>query len=393
MNRARLIRTCRELLKKQYERRNAPKSVMETIESALDPDVLTIGFARRFASYKRSYLLLKDADRLEALIASKKHPVQIIFSGKAHPRDREGKDLIQRLIEFARKDSVRHRVVFLENYDPHIARHLVQGADVWLNTPRRPMEACGTSGMKAALNGVLNVSVLDGWWSEGYSETTGWRIGNGEEYDDHQYQDSVESQAVYNALENDVIPLFYDRKNGGGIPVKWIKMMKASMKMIIQRFSSHQMVGEYVKRFYLPASDRLGELSKNNAAEAKELSAQRNRLLSYWHHVKVKNPYMEMRDRFHVGDTVEVTTEVFLGELKPDEVVVDLYYGPLRSVEKLESSKIVKMTVKEELGLGAYIYHCNLLCDFSGRYGFTTRVSPHGDDWVRFTPGLLTWAG
>ena len=393
MNRARLIRTCRELMKKQYERRNAPRVVMENIETALDPDVLTIGFARRFASYKRSYLILEDLERLEALITSGKHPVQIIFSGKAHPKDREGKDLIQRIIEFVRKESVRHRVIFLENYDPHIARHLVQGADIWLNTPRRPMEACGTSGMKAALNGVLNMSVLDGWWCEGYSEETGWRIGNGEAYDDHQYQDAIESQALYNVLENDVIPLFYDRKNGGGIPVKWIKMMKASMKMAVQRFSSHQMVAEYSKRFYLPASDRLTELSKENAAEAKHLSTQRDRLLSHWNLIKVKNPYMEMRDRFHVGDTVEVTAEVFLGEIKPDEVVVDLYYGPLRSIEKLETSKIVNMTVKEDIGQGTYIYSCKLLCDFSGRYGFTTRVSPQGDDWVRFTPGLLTWAG
>ncbi len=393
MNRARLIRTCRELMRKQYDRRNAPKSVMEHIESVLDPDVLTIGFARRFASYKRSYLILKDPERLGALITSKKHPIQIIFSGKAHPKDREGKDLIQGMIEFARKESIRHRVVFLENYDPHIARHLVQGADVWLNTPRRPMEACGTSGMKAALNGVLNVSILDGWWAEGYSEETGWRIGNGEEYFDHDYQDAVESQAIYNILEDDVIPLFYDRKNGGGLPIKWIKKMKASMEMAIQRFSSHKMLAEYTRRFYQPASNRLMELTQKNALEAKDLSKQRVRLLSHWDQIKVKNPDMKMKNRFHVGDTVEVTTEVFLGELKPDEVVVSLYYGPLKSIEQLETSRVVKMTVEEDLERGAYLYSCRLLCDFSGRYGFTTQVSPQGDDWVKFTPNLLTWAG
>ena len=392
MNRARLIRTCRDQMQQQYERRNAPKSIMEHVETVLDPDILTIGFARRFASYKRSYLILKDPERLEAMITSKTRPVQFIFSGKAHPKDSEGKDLIQHLIHFARKESLRHRIVFLENYDPHIARHLVQGADIWLNNPRRPMEACGTSGMKAALNGVLNLSVLDGWWCEGYSDETGWRIGNGEEYNDHEYQDAVESQAIYNTLENDVIPLFYERKNGGGIPLNWIKMIKASMKMAIQRFSSHQMLAEYCKRFYLPASNRLNELLNESAAEAKQLSAQRDRLLSHWSRIKVKNPYMKMKDRFHVGDAIEVTTEVFLGALNQDEVVVDLYYGSLKTIEKLEKSKTVEMAVKEDLGEGSYIYTCTLPCDLSGRYGYTARVSPRGDDWVTFTPGLLTWA-
>jgi glycogen phosphorylase len=393
MNRARLIRTCREQMRKQYERRNAPKSIMEHIETVLDPDILTIGFARRFASYKRSYLILKDPERLEALIASKTRPIQFIFSGKAHPKDSEGKDLIQHLIHFARKESIRHRIIFLENYDPHIARHLVQGADIWLNNPRRPMEACGTSGMKAALNGVLNLSVLDGWWCEGYSEETGWRIGNGEEYNDHEYQDAVESQAIYNTLENEVIPLFYERKNGGGIPLNWVKMIKASMKMAIQRFSSHQMVAAYSKNFYLPASNRLNELLNGNAQEAKQLNIQRDRLLSHWGQIKVKTPYMKMKDRFHVGDAIEVTTEVYLGTLNPDEVVVDLYYGPLRTIEKLEESHTVEMAVKENLGEGSYIFTCTLPCDLSGRYGYTARVSPRGDDWVTFTPGLLTWAG
>ncbi|MGD8303876.1 MAG: alpha-glucan family phosphorylase, partial [Desulfobacterales bacterium] len=182
MNRSRLVRTCREQLVKQYTRRNAPRNVIEALESALDPNTLTIGFARRFATYKRAYLLFQDPQRLEAIVNSQKHPVQFIFAGKAHPKDEEGKDLIKKLFHFASKPELRDRIVFLEDYDMHLARHLLQGADVWLNTPRRPMEACGTSGMKAAINGVLNLSILDGWWCEGYSEERGWRIGNGEEY-------------------------------------------------------------------------------------------------------------------------------------------------------------------------------------------------------------------
>jgi starch phosphorylase len=235
MNRSRLVRTCREQLVKQYARRNAPRNVIETLESVLDQDTLTIAFARRFATYKRAYLLLQDPLRLESIVNSEKYPVQFIFAGKAHPKDNEGKDLIKKLFQFASKPEVRDKIIFLEDYDMHLARHLLQGADVWLNTPRRPFEACGTSGMKAAINGVLNVSILDGWWCEGYGQNTGWRIGNGEEYEDHAYQDAVESQALYNVLENEVIPCFYDRKNGD-LPSRWLQKMKASMTMAMKMF-------------------------------------------------------------------------------------------------------------------------------------------------------------
>ena len=391
MSRMRLIRDCRELMKIQYARRNAPKAVMDDIENVLDQDALTIGFARRFASYKRSYLLFKDPERLEALITSDTHPIQFIFSGKAHPRDQEGKDLIQRVIQFCGRKNLRHRVIFLENYDPHIARHLVQGADVWLSTPRRPMEACGTSGMKAALNGVLNVSTLDGWWCEGYSEETGWRIGNGEEYTDYAYQDVVESQSLYNILENDVIPLFYEKKNGG-VPSKWIKMMKASMKIAFQRFSSHKMVAEYGKRFYIPAARQLDDLIKNDAEEAKRLSAQRKRLQANWNKIYIKPPAIEIKEHFRVGDNIQVTAEVFLGELSPDEVVVEAYYGPLKTGEKITTSHVKPMTVQENRGEGNYFYGCALACEMSGCYGFTARITPNGDDWFKFTPSFLTWA-
>jgi len=196
LNRSRLVRTCREQLVKQYQRRNAPRKVLEAVEKALDPDILTIAFARRFATYKRAFLLIQDTERLEAIINHASAPVQFVFAGKAHPRDNEGKDLIKQLFQFANRPAVRERFVFLEDYDMHLARHLLQGSDIWLNTPRRPFEACGTSGMKAAINGALNFSILDGWWCEGYRETTGWSIGHGEEYDDHAYQDATESQAL-----------------------------------------------------------------------------------------------------------------------------------------------------------------------------------------------------
>ncbi len=391
MSRSRLIRTCRELMVKQYARRNAPRAMMLDAESILDPDVLTIAFARRFASYKRATLLLKDPERLEAIINSKTKPVQLIFAGKAHPKDNEGKEMIKRLIQFARTSSVRHRIAFLEDYDIHIGRHLIQGADVWLNTPRRPFEACGTSGMKAAVNGVLNVSILDGWWCEGYSKERGWRIGGGEEYSDDGYQDSVESQALYNVLENDVIPCFYERKNGD-VPEKWLGMMKASMKMAMKDFSARLMVEKYEKQFYLPAAKQHRLLQENNAEAARNLVAQHDRLRLQWDDIHIERPERETEGPFRVGESFRVKSEVNLGALRPDEVEVEIYYGNFKTIDMLTASDVEKMSVLEDYGNGKYLYGCTLRCRVSGRYGFTVRITPRGDDHLRFAPGLITWA-
>jgi starch phosphorylase len=391
MSRSRLIRTSRALMVKQYSRRNAPRSMMRDAESVLDQDILTIVFARRFATYKRAYLLLRDPERLEAMITSEDQPVQFIFAGKAHPRDNEGKDLIKRIIEFARRTKVRPRIAFLEDYDINIARHLVQGADVWLNTPRRPFEACGTSGMKAAANGGLNVSILDGWWCEGYTEETGWRIGNGEEFTDPAYQDSVESQALYNVLENEVIPCFYDRKNGD-IPVRWLKMMKASMGMAMQHFCTHVMISKYEALFYAPAARRLEFLTSDSAKEAVVFSKQYKRLDTLWSNINIETPVRETEGPYRVGDNFTVTAVVNLGELRPDEVNIELYYGPLKTVDMISESHYDEMTVKEDQGNGAYLYTCNITCAASGRYGFTVRAVPRGDDRIKFAPGRITWA-
>lgn len=391
IRRTNLIRMCRKYLGDQYGRRNAPLAVMKEVESVLDQNVLTICFARRFATYKRANLLLMDPERLEALITSQKYPVQFVFAGKAHPKDYEGKELIRRLIEFARRPKVRHRIAFIEDYDINIARLMVQGGDVWLNTPRRPFEACGTSGIKAAANGVLNVSILDGWWCEGYSEERGWRIGNGGEYNDQAYQDAIESHALYNVLENEVIPTFYERKEGKP-PVRWIRMMKESIKMAIRDFCSHRMVKEYNERFYEPMAKRMQGLIANNAQEAKDLVAQRRRLLDLWRHIRLESPEKNGRFLYRVGDNFRLTSKVYLGALRPDEVDVELYYGPFRSVDKLHSSNTEKMNVMEDLGNGEYMYACTVTCTQPGRYGFTTRATPRGDQWTKFFPGLITWA-
>ncbi len=391
MCRLRLVRNCREMMVQQYGRRNATLAIMEDIASVLDPDALTIAFARRFAAYKRAHLLFHDPARLEAILNNEKFPVQFIFSGKAHPRDNEGKAIIKRIIDFARNSALRHRIIFLEDYDPHIARHLVQGADVWLNTPRRPLEACGTSGMKAAINGVLNVSTLDGWWCEGYSETLGWKIGNGEEYSDAAYQDALESQALYNILENEVIPCFYNRKNGG-VSTKWLRMMKESMKMAFKYFNSHRMLREYEHRFYFPANKNFRNLLENKGEKAKQLVLQRNRLINLWREIRISHPTRHSSGPFRVGQLIPITAVVRLGQLQPEEVDVELYNGQQKSLDSISNGEKLTMAVQENLGNGEYLYGTTITCNTAGRFGFTARVLPHGDDWIKYTPELLTWS-
>ena len=391
MSRSRLIRTCRGLLKKQYERRNAPKSVIDKIEAVLNPEVLTIAFARRFAAYKRAHLLLQDPGRLAAILNNETRPVQIIFAGKAHPQDKEGKAIIKRLIEFVRRPEIRQRAVFIEGYDMALARSLVQGADVWLSTPRRPFEACGTSGMKAAVNGVLNVSIFDGWWCEGYSEERGWRIGSGEEYADSAYQDATESQALYNVLENSVIPCFYE-EHEGELPKRWIRMMKASMKMAVKDFCSLRMVGEYEQHFYNPIVHRLKALLNKNGLEARKLALQQKRLQNLWKDIRIGLPVQTRKGPFRVGDSFEVTVEVDLGKLNPEEVSVELYNGHMKAVDALEGIRTIPMTVVEHFGNGNYRYGCQVPCRLSGRYGFTVRAMPAGDDYFKFLPRLITWS-
>jgi glycogen phosphorylase len=227
--RERLVAFARRRLREQLERRGAPQREIEQAEEVLDPEALTIGFARRFALYKRGTLLLRDRERLRALLTDKERPIQIIFAGKAHPADTMAKEIIRELVHFMRDPEIRRRIVFLEDYDMNVARYLVQGCDVWLNTPRRPLEASGTSGMKAAANGALNLSVLDGWWVEGYNRQVGWSIGYGEEYDDLELQDSIESAALYDMLEKEVVPVFYGRA-ADGLPRAWISRMKACVR-------------------------------------------------------------------------------------------------------------------------------------------------------------------
>jgi starch phosphorylase len=248
----------RRRLRNQFARHGEAPIVLDSLESALDPDILTIGFARRFATYKRAGLLFSDIDRLAKLLWDEKRPVQVVFAGKAHPADRPGQQVIQEIFERSRSEALHGRVFILEDYDIRMARYLVAGVDIWLNNPRRPLEASGTSGMKAAANGVVNLSVLDGWWDEGWTGDNGWAIGGRETNPDERAQDWSDAQDLYRILEQEVVPQYYER-DANGLPSTWVDLMRRSMGSTLWRFSTTRMLHEYVERMYLPVDEEASD--------------------------------------------------------------------------------------------------------------------------------------
>lgn len=390
--RTRLVRESRTRHIQQLSDRNASQSEIEEARTSLDPNALTIGFARRFATYKRATLIFRDAERIEAMLSSADRPVQLIVSGKAHPDDNEGKELIRQIVHFSQRKGVNHKVLFLEDYNIDIARDMLHGVDVWLNTPRRPLEASGTSGMKAAVNGGLNLSVLDGWWCEGYTEKTGWSIGHGEEYGDHEFQDDIESKALYAMLEDQIIPLFYQRSEEQ-IPTDWIRMMKEAIKMAFCRFSSHRMLREYETRFYSPAVERHRDLCSDEWVSARALAERQDRLRNHWQSIRIETPAIEMHpERLRVGHSFRVSTTVHLGALHPNDVLVQCYYGAIHLSAAMTDAHTGDMTAVEDLGDGNHRYECTITCDQTGRFGLTARIVPQGDAWTRNQPGYIIWA-
>jgi starch phosphorylase len=390
--RERLVAFGRQCLREQLKKRGAPPSEIERAGEVLDPEALTIGFARRFATYKRATLILRDPDRLARILNDKDHPVQIIFAGKAHPQDNPGKELIQQIIHFTRQEEFRQRIVFIEDYDMSIARYLVQGADVWLNTPLRLQEASGTSGMKATANGVINMSTIDGWWDEAYQPDTGWAIGRGELYEDLNYQDDIESRAIYGILEKDIVPLFYDR-NSNGIPHKWIAHMKAAMRAICPVFNTNRMVREYAERFYLPAAQRYRHLAEDEMTRAKALAQWKSHLDEHWPEIRVDNVEAEVPAELKVGAKLQVQAQVYLGALEPKDVTVQLYYGPLDTKGEISKGEIMAMNWVESTEDGGHVFVGSIPARTSGRYGYALRILPHHEDPSNaYKLGLILWA-
>jgi len=390
--RERLVNFCRGRLRSQLERRGASTQEIQGTAEILDPEALTIGFARRFATYKRGDLLFQDPERLTAVLTQRDRPIQVIFAGKAHPLDHEGKQVIRSILHFIQGQELRHHVVFVEDYDINVARYLVQGVDVWLNTPRRPMEACGTSGMKAAANGALNLSILDGWWCEVCGTDVGWTIGRGEEYADHEYQDQVESRSLYDLLENIIAPLFYERGRDN-IPRGWVTRMKSSLRPLCARFNTHRMLEDYVRLFYLPSAKRWENLSANGFAGARDFQTWKSRVTGGWNQLNILGVEPQLRSPMTVGEELEVNVRVLLGKITPEDVSVDLYCGPLDSQASFVDRSTIRFNHVRAEKQGRHLFSGRIPCKESGKFGFRVRVLPaHPLLPNPYSLGLILWS-
>lgn len=353
----------------------------------LNPDLLTIVFARRFAPYKRPNLLLKDKERLKRILTDRERPVQLIFAGKAHPADTFGKNMIKEVIDFTKAYGLEDRVIFLENYDIDVARHLVWGADVWLNTPIRELEASGTSGMKAGINGVLNLSVLDGWWPEVYDGTNGWAITAGELYKHSEFKERAEANQIYDLLEQEIAELYYER-NEQGIPERWVAMMKASICSIFRFVNMNRVLLEYQQKFYLPAVQSTAQLASDNYRRLRLAVEHRHKILSTWDRIRFLDFKTEadQMTRLVEGQTLQANCTIDLDQAPADMIRVELYYG-------LDSERflLIPMELVEQSGTIAN-YRCSVQITGYGKQQINARIRPADTVLQDLHPELIKWA-
>jgi glycogen phosphorylase len=391
---SRLVAFVRDRLRRQLKSRGITGNQLAHAKEVLSPTALTISFARRFATYKRATLLFRDPDRLRRLLTDPERPIQLIFSGKAHPHDVPGKNLIRDIVKFASQPELRSKIVFLENYDLTTAKYLVSGSDLWLNTPRRPLEASGTSGMKAAVNGVLNCSTLDGWWAEAYDSSIGWAIGNGEEYEDTQLQDEIESKALYDLLEREIIPTFFNRGQDG-LPRTWISMMKRSMRSIGKQFASHRMLIEYHEQFYSKALENYKKVTADKDKRPKEVAAYLEKLNAAWNQVSVVELTDPGHPELHVGENLEISADINLGPLSPEEIRVEAYFGRINSQGGIDAPQTTEMKPRDgqDAKTGTLHYVARVPCVTAGRQGYSVRILPkHPELTHNLVPGYVKWA-
>ncbi len=378
-HRERLVAFARQKLRRQLIRSKASAAEIKNASEILNPEILTIGFARRFPTYKRATLLFQNPERLEKILNHPERPVQIIFSGKAHPHDYEGKLLIQEICKFAAQDRFRHRIVFIENYDICVARYLVAGVDVWLNNPLPPQEASGTSGMKVAVNGGLNLSILDGWWAEAQPFGGGWTIGEGEVYDDRKFQDQVEAEAIYDILEKEIAPLFYDR-GSDTIPHRWVGQMKLAMRNLAPIFNTKRMISEYANQFYFPVHQRWDQLNRDDLQRGRALAHWKRHLQEHWPRIRIKGVEDEPVSEIGVGEKLTVKSYVDLAALSPDDVSVQIYHGALNEDGEISVEGTIPMESRGQLHDGTHLFEGKISSDKTGLHGYTVRVLPRHDD-------------
>ena len=346
------------------------------ITSKLNPNALTIGFARRFATYKRATLIFKDLERITQIINNSERPVQLIFAGKAHPADKEGQDLIRYIHQISMMPQFKGKIFLLENYNIAMSRYLVSGVDVWLNNPRRPMEASGTSGQKASVNGVINFSVLDGWWAEGYTQNNGWTIGGNQEYESYEAQDQADSQSLYRTLEEKIIPTFYDRDKNG-MPTKWIQMMKNSIITTGGKYSTSRMLVDYTKDYYMPLC-KLTKKYYSNIDDVAEFNSWKKDLYTNWKDVKIRQTENDLDNiTIDAGNKIEVGCEIELPNIDVNNVTVEVYYGKILENGIVENVSITPMTLTEEdEEARKYYFTAKIELTTGGNYGYTFRVMP-----------------
>ncbi|MCU1524681.1 MAG: glycosyltransferase family 1 protein, partial [Microbacteriaceae bacterium] len=345
------------------------------VSQMLDPNVLTIGFARRVPTYKRLTLMLHDPERLRAILLSEEHPVQIVVAGKSHPADEEGKRLIQKLVEFSREPDIRKRMVFLPNYDIGMAQLLYPGTDVWLNNPLRPLEACGTSGMKAALNGSLNLSILDGWWAEFYDEENGWAIPSADSAGDSAERDKLEADSMYDLIEHQIAPRFYDR-NIDGVPTRWVESIRHTLSTLSPALSADRMVREYVERLYLPAATAARAIAADSYAPARALAEWKTKVTAAWPHVSVAHVESGGVDAVpQVGEELHVRARINLAGLSPDDVSVEVVFGRAREGDRLENVERVELAATSG-STDPVQFTGTVPLSRAGSFGYNVRVVP-----------------
>jgi starch phosphorylase len=382
-----LVADARKRLSASWEEQNPGAGVPTWYTGILDPEVLTIGFARRVPTYKRLTLMLRDPERLRALLTHPTRPIQIVIAGKSHPADEEGKRLIQQLIEFAAAADVRHRMVFLPNYDIAMAQLLYPGTDVWLNNPLRPLEACGTSGMKAALNGSLNLSILDGWWAEFYDGENGWAIPTADSAGDASERDDLEADAMYDLIEHQLAPRFYDRGKDG-VPTRWVESIRHTLATLSPALSADRMVKEYVTRLYVPATLAGREISASGYTPARELSAWKARVTAAWPKVQVLHVESGGVDAVpQIGDSLHVRALVALDGLSPDDVRVEVVYGRSRDGDQLAEVSRQRLTLDSAPSTQPATFIGTVALDRPGSFGYNVRVVP-SSEWLA-TPAEL----
>ncbi len=373
--RGRLVEEVRRRVRETALSRGASEAELGWTDAVFDPDVLTIGFARRVPSYKRLTLMLRDPARLKALLLDPERPVQLVIAGKSHPADDGGKQLIQQMVKFADDPEIRHRIVFLPGYDIGMARYLYWGCDVWLNNPLRPLEACGTSGMKSALNGGLNLSIKDGWWDEWFDGQNGWAIPTADGVEDPDRRDDVEAAAIYDLLERQVLPRFYETDRDG-VPARWVEMVKHTLADLGPKVLASRMVADYVQQLYVPAAASARALAEGGYQVAREQAAWRSHVLSNWGSVRVAHVEATgVGDTPEIGSSIDLRAEVELPGLVPGDVEVQAAYGRVDDTDGLHEVTAVPMAHEGTEG-SRHWFTATVPLERTGAFGYTVRVLP-----------------